>query len=1379
MREQVDALGNKTSFKCDKKGNVTEQTDTNLSVTKISYNKNDLIIKKKIPIEKDLSGNVVYVIETYQYDKMNNLIKQSITGSKETIAREVVYIYYKNNKVKSATDSVGGQITYNYDKNGNLTETKKVREGNDYDIEQFLYDSENRVIESIKILDEKDIYNSSTSPQIKITYEYDQLGRLIKQTDENGIETTYTYDELGRINVVVKHQEIKDLTISYQYDKVGNKIEEIDQKGTVTTYTYDNMNRIKTITKEGTFTYTYDLPGNIIKEINPKGNSITYTYDEVGRLKTTIDTYGVTVEERTYDNKGNVIAVKGAKINQATFAYDLLGRQIKAITKEGNETTYSYNAYGEVIAQANSLGETTTYVYDAGGRLIKVTDPEGVSVSYDYDKAGNKSYMVDGRGKITRYTYGAFSLLRQVTDAEGKTIKYLYNESGNIAQVEDKNNNHTMYLYNKNNQLIEKTVVETSDSIKYTYDAVGNKITMTDESGNTTYTYDAYNRLLTKKNNQGLNLTYTYDVLGNIASITDSKGNGTTYTYDKVERMATVTSKSGTTTYTYDKNGNRSSITYEGGVKETYEYNKDDKLIKLTNTKPDKSELSTYSYTYDKAGREISKTDSYGTTLYTYDKAGRIKQLAAPGYITTYVYDKAGNRISMEKTHKSLQESNYIDSTTKEKVKYKKIVTQYTYDNANHLLKQVELMYDDNENEILKKTTTYLYDNNGNELNEWSNYIKPHKYTMGQTTSGNIVTEGSSSNDSTINILIERRNSKYDGFNRLKTVEDLKAGERKLITYTYDGDDLRVQKEVRNSKEGYKSEVINYHYDRQHVILETDETGAEKVAYTRGLNYIARTEQGESNYYLYNGHGDVIQTVTKEGTVKNQYDYDIFGEPILVLEEGYENSIRYAGEFYDAETGLYYLRARYYNPETGRFISEDSYWGEDANPLSLNLYTYCYNDPINFIDPTGHWGGKAGESDDTQLSTEAQNQIKKLTDDYFATDSADEKEAIHQAANKVREMDQNKSSDNADSFGKAANDKVKTNRETKNQSYLSNDDWKELSKEYDRISKGEGENWSEHEDWTEKDINGNLTVSSKRKEQIEERAKYSDYEFGSSSHIEVLGIIAETLGQDSLLTQYFNDLDIYLESLPETETIHQEFRFASNNALPWWESNLNYDLNLGESDVYVPSFYDILTGPPSEEKSLLLSFIPVLEGAKDLQEALTGYDLAANKKLTIHQQNLALMALFVPFVGGKGLAKSADGLASLTDEIEDAITSLPKKTKGMGGTGSLTFKTGKDGERYLAELVGGDSQVYFKTSQGGRYIDQLSDGIAYESKVGYTSLTEFVRKQVLKDAELIKTGQINGAQWNFFTSDVTGKIGASKQLLEFLEQNGIKYVIHK
>lgn len=116
---------------------------------------------------------------------------------------------------------------------------------------------------------------------------------------------------------------------------------------------------------------------------------------------------------------------------------------------------------------------------------------------------------------------------------------------------------------------------------------------------------------------------------------------------------------------------------------------------------------------------------------------------------------------------------------------------------------------------------------------------------------------------------------------------------------------------------------------------------------------MAQKTNGQDYYYLYNGHGDVIQIVDRNGNVVNSYEYDEWGN-IRTSNETISNPFKYAGEIYDEETGLYYLRARYYDPALGRFINEDTVEGQIDNPLSLNLYSYCYNNPLIFIDPTGN-----------------------------------------------------------------------------------------------------------------------------------------------------------------------------------------------------------------------------------------------------------------------------------------------------------------------------------------------------------------------------------------------------------------------------------------
>ena len=380
-------------------------------------------------------------------------------------------------------------------------------------------------------------------------------------------------------------------------------------------------------------------------------------------------------------------------------------------------------------------------------------------------------------------------------------------------------------------------------------------------------------------------------------------------------------------------------------MKEEYAYNKADKLVTLVNKKPDGSEISRYSYTYDKAGRQTSKTDSYGTTTYAYDKAGRVLKVTAPGKTTGYGYDGSGNRVSMKESYASSQASGYIDGESGKGIEYIVKGSRYVYTKAGKLLKLEEEM-SGSGSVVLTRETEYLYDGNGNQLAEKTSYIRPTGGSLKKTIKAGVYGDGQPEGPDT---LVDRTNNAYDGFNRLKKAEKLGDGIRTLVEYTYDGDDLRVGKTVQSSEKGYTPETTLFTYDRGNVILETDGAGSVKTGYTRGINYIASHSGGSTSLFLYNGHGDVVQMVTAAGEVQNSYDYDIFGNPTLTVEYA-ACSIRYAGEYFDKETGLYYLRARYYDPYIGRFTSEDTYRGKDQDPLSLNLYTYCHNDPVNYID---------------------------------------------------------------------------------------------------------------------------------------------------------------------------------------------------------------------------------------------------------------------------------------------------------------------------------------------------------------------------------------------------------------------------------------------
>ncbi len=171
-------------------------------------------------------------------------------------------------------------------------------------------------------------------------------------------------------------------------------------------------------------------------------------------------------------------------------------------------------------------------------------------------------------------------------------------------------------------------------------------------------------------------------------------------------------------------------------------------------------------------------------------------------------------------------------------------------------------------------------------------------------------------------------------------------------TYTYRGDGLRLTKTVNGVK-------TTHVWDGQQIVAELNSSGAVTNKYIRGVNQIySQDSAGTKKYFLFNGHGDVVQLTNTSGNVIKTYDYDAFG-----VEKNPDSSdvnpFRYCAEYFDKETGTIYLRARYYSPSIGRFITEDSNWGEYNDPLSLNLYTYCVNNPVMYCDFTGHQPNKA------------------------------------------------------------------------------------------------------------------------------------------------------------------------------------------------------------------------------------------------------------------------------------------------------------------------------------------------------------------------------------------------------------------------------------
>ena len=138
------------------------------------------------------------------------------------------------------------------------------------------------------------------------------------------------------------------------------------------------------------------------------------------------------------------------------------------------------------------------------------------------------------------------------------------------------------------------------------------------------------------------------------------------------------------------------------------------------------------------------------------------------------------------------------------------------------------------------------------------------------------------------------------------------------------------------------------------VVAETDKQGKEVASYTRGDELLSMERDREVWYYLYDGHGSVRTLTNEAGRVTDRYSYDAYGN-LLEKEGDSKNEFLYTGEQYNANTGLYYLRARYMNPSTGTFISMDSYQGSIYDPVTLHKYLYANANPVMYTDPSGYY----------------------------------------------------------------------------------------------------------------------------------------------------------------------------------------------------------------------------------------------------------------------------------------------------------------------------------------------------------------------------------------------------------------------------------------
>ena len=432
--------------------------------------------------------------------------------------------------------------------------------------------------------------------------------------------------------------------------------------------------------------------------------------------------------------------------------------------------------------------------------------------------------------------------------------------------------------------------------------------------------------------------------------------------------------------YYYDSDGKLTKVTYpttKNGVQAlAYEYDQNGWLTKIkgeVQSGDGSTEKTVRSYTYDSYGKVkeikdyrdlLNSSDQAVKKVYTYDSLDRVKEMTYTDLETgkvmesyQYSYDKNSN--ITEKT----QVNNYPKEDA-DKVNETKV---YTYDTLGRLIKTVTT---DHKKDDKTKTVTYTYDNVGNRLKEDDGttttsytYNGLDQLKTSTKEKGTAVEEVRQYDYDANGNQTDVKNTRtgedqtyvYDAENRLSQVSVTKDGKTSVIQQNiYNGDGQRIQK-----MDG--SDVTNYYYQDGVVAYTMDAAGeqsSQNLIGTEG-NILAtqRYQKDTTQYYLYNKdiQGSTTSLVKEDGSADATYQYTDFGETMIQGDDQAKNEVCYTGGIYDLSTGLYYLNARYYNPEDGRFMTEDSYRGEILKPETGHLYMYCANNPVNYVDPSGHW----------------------------------------------------------------------------------------------------------------------------------------------------------------------------------------------------------------------------------------------------------------------------------------------------------------------------------------------------------------------------------------------------------------------------------------
>ncbi len=862
------------------------------------------------------------------------------------------------------------------------------------------------------------------------TYLYDSAGRRTQTINPDGARTYVMYDPAGLPVLAIGANGQSKVLLHDSARRTAAAVSsgiELNPAGSALVGT-----------DGGTTAFAYDAAGRNVAVTNPLGHVTSLTYDPLHRVVRATDPNGM-AQAWEYDTVGNVIAMitgsvtklnsnLGYKVEAAYYLSNLLKQTLEPLpvaaitppagvtlppTRPGdpvnttyNITRFHYNLLGQKVDQWDGNGYRIGYGYDDLDRLASVTQYMGngdhLVTQYGYDHNGNRITVRDARDMTTVFRYDGLNRMWRRIDARGVvTQEYRFDEAGNLSQKREPRNldgqnpftSITNYTYDAAHRLTHIGYQRSNGStnhlapnVTYAYDGSGHRVYMWDGYGPTYYAYDGMGRLRDERGLQQITVTYGYDLASRLVAMTSHIGT-IQYAYDNGNRLARITDPFGhQTLYRYDDDyGQLVELTLP--LKEPYRLRQSNTYYRLSDGRltnrlsqqeyrrlrgTEDTRLWYDSITYDLVGMiRTNAPIAVGymgmTRTFNYDEAYRLvhaERIPLEGYYprTYYRYDKAGNRTTWGNSIENGQMYVYDGS---------RWWNYHTFDEANRLTRI------DEWNRSGGGTHGYglfTLEDNGNTLKEeWHYSLGPNECSRAIFTY-------------------------HDDANRLV---ERHAERVNRSTYGYDGDGRRLFQRFERFEWDDRihpqdpcafriADVRSTAYDYANgEILNERSVNGVPVWYIRdpkgNLLYALHFSGELDGKYYPSGYvkdylGTIHLVTDVWGYNANRYTYDAFGA-ITSSSSTLRNSYTYASYAFDQNVGNYHLKARYYNPSLGRFLTQDTYLGNPWQPWTLNLYSYVGNNPINFIDPSGHWAVTIGLSGVAAILTGGKGEVELAFDD--------------------------------------------------------------------------------------------------------------------------------------------------------------------------------------------------------------------------------------------------------------------------------------------------------------------------------------------------------------------------------------------------------------